>query len=539
MNEFARLVDDFCATDWGFHPIDASFAGMTSYDAELPPADATSIAREIEEFSELRDRARTTPVPGDAGSRLDARLMDAQIAYRLKTLHERAPQHNPAYYTGEVAFSIVSHLLASPVERDPTHLAARIRAIPELLSGGATLLQGRPIPAGWVRRANAEIASTSRLLRDGLRKHPVSSALPDSDIEGAVKALHRFGGIINTAEETDPACGRDFLAFLLREVHGLEQTPETLERESVAAFNAVQSQLEEEAEKLDPGVPWLEQCSRLRTIGPGASEVLPSYALWHHRAMHDASELVTPAVEYALEFRNVPSWARDFVSDMDFLRYRAPAFVKPGDGSTYWIMAANRGDHNDIAAHNTAHVKLVGAVHHGSIGHHTQNTRARSAASRIARLAGTDGSMSIFHHAAGTMIEGWACYAETLLSEVPDFYTPAERLLVRAYQLRSIGHCIADVRLHCGIWPLDEVHRFYRDDLGFSPGQIWPEITRNSIFPTNALIMWAGTETIAALRAASPLPAKAFHDRLLSYGSAPIAWVAQELRREPAAASVA
>jgi uncharacterized protein (DUF885 family) len=42
---------------------------------------------------------------------------------------------------------------------------------------------------------------------------------------------------------------------------------------------------------------------------------------------------------------------------------------------------------------------------------------------------------------------------------------------------------------------------------------------------------WTGSQQIAALRAQSPLGTRAFHDRLLSYGSTPVAWIAEELQR--------
>lgn len=531
MSDFAGLVDDFCATEWSFHPIDASFAGSTAYDAELPPADATSISREIEALSELRDRASVTPVPDDAGSRLDAQLLRAQIAYRLKALQERPQQYNPAYYTGEVAFGIISLLLPAAVGREATHLAARLRSIPEFLSGAAALLDGRPVPSDWINRANTEIAATSRLLQGGMRRHSIGSAIPVSDIEAAVKALHRFGGAINDAPEVSPAAGSDYLAFIMRDVHGLGATPESLEREAEAAFERVNAELEEAAARLDPRRSWREQFADLTKIGPSFGEIMPSYAMWHHQAMRDASELLTPASDYGLEFRSLPPWALDVVDDLYFLPYRSPAPLAAGNGSTYWIAPTEGGDNNDAKTHNTAAVKLIHAVHHGSIGHHTQNARARGAASRLARIAGTDCASALAYPAAGTMVEGWACYAEDLLAEVPGFYTPSEKLQLIYFELRNIASTLVDIRLHTGVWNLAETRRFYREEVAFSPARILAETTRNSIYPGTRLMYWSGIRQIRDLRRASALSPKAFHDRLLSYGAAPVAWIGQEMSR--------
>ena len=168
------------------------------------------------------------------------------------------------------------------------------------------------------------------------------------------------------------------------------------------------------------------------------------------------------------------------------------------------------------------------AVHHGSIGHHTQNARAREAASRFGRIAGTDGASGLALLSAGTLVEGWACYAEDLMAELPDFYTPLERLQLEYFTLRNIACCLADIRLHAGIWSPGEMQRFYRDDVAFAPSRIVSETTRNSIFPGSRLMYWTGTAAIAELRARSPLSPRAFHDRLLSFGSAPVAWIAAE-----------
>jgi uncharacterized protein (DUF885 family) len=171
---------------------------------------------------------------------------------------------------------------------------------------------------------------------------------------------------------------------------------------------------------------------------------------------------------------------------------------------------------------------MTHAVHHGSIGHHTQNARARSARSRVARLAGTDGAMGIAMLASGTMVEGWACYAGTLLAEVPGFYTPLETVALAYDVYRNVACCLADIRLHTGVWTLDAMRAFYRDEVGFAAARIVPETTRNAMFPGSRIMYWTGTQAIVALRRRSGLDAKRFHDTLLGFGSAPIRFIADE-----------
>ena len=79
---------------------------------------------------------------------------------------------------------------------------------------------------------------------------------------------------------------------------------------------------------------------------------------------------------------------------------------------------------------------------------------------------------------------------------------------------------------------------FYRDEVGFAPARIWAETTRNGIYPATRLMYWLGTRVIRELRAELNLSPTTFHDQLLSYGSAPVTWIAQDMRQRFAAQGV-
>jgi uncharacterized protein (DUF885 family) len=191
-----------------------------------------------------------------------------------------------------------------------------------------------------------------------------------------------------------------------------------------------------------------------------------------------------------------------------------------------------------LRAQNTATIKITHVVHHGSIGHHTQNARARASGVRLGRLAGTDCALGIAMLSGGTMIEGWACYAQDLMLEAEGFYTPLERVLLKQYDLRNAAMCLADIRLHRGAWNLAQMRAFYTDEVGVAPGRVWSETARNSIYPATRLMYWLGTREIKRRRleiGGSPL---SFHDALLSFGSVPVHWVADELSAQGSSGKV-
>jgi hypothetical protein len=526
---FDRAVDDALATWWELHPVDASFAGETAYDALLPRADATAHLRERETLAAALAQLDAVAVPDDPYARLDARLLRATFELAAAELERRPRYHNPAWYTGDIAFGIIAHLLPGPIPRDPAALAARVDQSVDFLDDGGRRLAGRPLPAAWVERATAETHALDALLTDGLPLHPDAARLTALPVAPLHAALARFRAAIASAPDADPACGAEHLAQVIARVHGIDETPAALERRARAAFDATNARLIDDAARLDPTRDWRAQLAALADIGPATrADALASYAHWHERALRDAATLVTPADDYTLAFEPLPAWAQRCAGALYFLFYRSPAARYPGSGSTYWV-GSLEGDADALRrAHNTAAVKMIHAVHHGSIGHHTQNARARAAASRVARIAGTDGATGIAMLGGGTMVEGWACYVEDLLAEIPGFYTPLEELQLTYFTLRNIACCIADIRLHTGAWTLEDMRAFYRDEVAFAPARIVPETTRNSMFPGSRVMYWTGTEAIERMRHASPLPAKTFHDTLLSFGSAPVRWIAEE-----------
>ncbi len=181
-------------------------------------------------------------------------------------------------------------------------------------------------------------------------------------------------------------------------------------------------------------------------------------------------------------------------------------------------------------------IKQTHAVHHGSIGHHTQNARSRSAASLLARVGGTDCATGIAFLSSGTMVEGWSSYTTELIGEVEGYYTAAERIAQLQAERRNAASVLADIRLHTGEWTLDRMRTFYAEEAGFPAPRVWSETTRNSILPATRLMYWLGVRQIKALRREFGGSAKAFHDELIAYGHAPISWIADEMRRSRSAA---
>ena len=189
-----------------------------------------------------------------------------------------------------------------------------------------------------------------------------------------------------------------------------------------------------------------------------------------------------------------------------------------------------------LRATNDHVIKLNHVVHHGAIGHHVQNFNAYRAASRIGRIAAVDCASRIGMFCGGSMAEGWACYATDLMEEV-GFLTDLERVAQQYARLRQLGRAIVDIELHQHTMDEATARQFYVERVGMSAAAAAREVTRTSMFPGTAIMYWLGTQGIHGLRAArakadgSAFSLRSFHDELLSFGSIPVALIAQLMSR--------
>lgn len=526
------VVDAFLKHHWTYHPVDATFMGSKDHDDRLPPCGPEMLTAELAGIAALEQRLTDTAEPDVLGDRLDRRMMLAELAFQKAAATSRPRLSNPAWYSGEAAFSIISLLLpqSAPVRQDG--LMARLKGLPAFLASALERLDGQSVPDRWTARARGEALAMAEFLRVEICLHDEFSEEWAAPANTAANAFDAFASGLTGFADADPGCGENYLSLLMNTIHGLDFDPREALRRAEEAFDRIGSELVEMAKSIDPAKSWQELIAGLSDNHPAdAQAVFESYQHYDVAARRDGALLVTPVQEYGLEYRWMAPCFRKVSQSLYFLFYRSPPGLNAGQGSVYWVTPP--GDDGDafLRGNNAAMVKTIHSVHHGSVGHHTQNTRARSAQSRLARIAGTDCALGLAFLGSGTLIEGWACYVEDLLMEAPGFYEPAEILLLKQYERRNAASVLVDVKLHLGDWSITEAMAFYRDKAGFAPARVEGEVVRNSILPGSRLMYWIGVEGIKTLRCRWKGDTLSFHDALLSYGHLPLAWIAEEMQR--------
>jgi hypothetical protein len=528
----SAIGEGFLKHHLGFRPVDATFMGLREYDALWPRADAQAAAAESRAIAQLQQAVAAAP-DGSVAERMDKRLAEAELTLAAATLTARPRHANPAWYSGEAAFGIIGLLLPQSLPLNAAALGARLESLPDFLADGrARLREIGAAPQSWSERAMREASALALFLVQQLAWVP-GAAQYGASAARAAGALRDFAAALESLADRNPAAGSAYLETVLRDVHGIRGGADALLATASAAFERLGAELIEDAARLIPGQSWQAGIESLAAITPQADDVLAAYRRWHDRAMNAAQTggLVTPATDYDLDYRLLEAPFRGVASATYFLFYRSPPVFLPKSGSVYWVAPPGEDREAYLRAQNIAVLKTTHTVHHGSIGHHTQNARARAAPGILPRVGGTDCASGIAFLSAGTMVEGWACYAEDLLRETGDFYAGAELLLLKQNERRNAASVMVDINLHLGRWSIADAAQFYRDEAGFAAHRALPETVRNSMFPGSRLMYFSGVEAIKALRRASPLSARAFHDALLGFGHVPIAWAGEEMMR--------
>ena len=277
----------------------------------------------------------------------------------------------------------------------------------------------------------------------------------------------------------------------------------------------------------------------------------------------------TRAVAYGRKYNlfDVPSSYRlDVVptppvlqSTIDAAYYPAPPFKKSGVGRFYLTPTGNNLE--ALKLNNFSSIADT-AVHEGFPGHDWHfkyMTEHKDEISNIRWLTpgAVEDSSAMWSDSMAT--EGWGLYSEELMSEpVPNhrygFYSPAEYLYELQGQLLRAVRIRVDVGMHTGRMTFDDAIDYFTEHVLFTPGArlragIDPAakaafdsasraIYRYSKWPTQAITYNLGKNAIIELRDAcktrmgSSFSAKKFHERFMSQGQIPVAFIRDSFLEE-------
>lgn len=164
-------------------------------------------------------------------------------------------------------------------------------------------------------------------------------------------------------------------------------------------------------------------------------------------------------------------------------------------------------------------------IHEAIPGHYTQLVHANRVPSKVKALFGN-----------GAMIEGWAVYGERMMIESGYGASPEMTLMWGKWHLRAVTNTVLDYSVHVlGMQQAQALDLLVRQAFQTEreAQEKWRRVQLTSVQLTS---YFSGYNDIFALReqlkARPGFQLKAFHERFLSYGSAPVRLIAAEMLAE-------
>jgi len=158
-------------------------------------------------------------------------------------------------------------------------------------------------------------------------------------------------------------------------------------------------------------------------------------------------------------------------------------------------------------------------VHEAMPGHYVQLWHSNKCPSMIRAVLGS-----------GSFVEGWAVYAENVMAE-EGFYDadPLYRLAQLKVYLRAISNAILDQAIHCDGMSREDAMRLMTETAFQEEREAAGKWDRARMSATQLSTYFVGRQEHDGLRAGAEkqpgFSLKAYHDRVLSYGSAPARYV--------------
>lgn len=161
-------------------------------------------------------------------------------------------------------------------------------------------------------------------------------------------------------------------------------------------------------------------------------------------------------------------------------------------------------------------------IHEAIPGHYTQLVHANRTPSKVKSLFGN-----------GAMVEGWAVYGERMMIESGYGASPEMTLMYGKWHLRSVTNTVLDYSVHVlGMQEAEAIDLLVRQAFQTEreAREKWRRVQLTSVQLTS---YFSGYSEIFALReqlkARPGFDLKAFHERFLSFGNAPVRLIAAEM----------
>lgn len=534
MPTFSDLARQFLDEEHAANPVRASYLGLTQYDDQLDDLSASAIEADAARSAAWLDRFAALD---DAELTFEEQI-DRDVA--VAVLRERAIYHaweiwrrQPDLYLNpgqRGVFVLFLHRLRPEAELAAA-ATARLRQVPATLEAGRANLRPEMVPLVILERAINQARAGARYVRDLLpadvaEEHRADLAAAGAAAADAFEAYAAFLEEMRPSATGDWAFGEANYTAILREAELLAPDARALHqrgREQVDLLLGEMRRLSTEIAGHDDWKRLIDELNQDRPADPEAMRV--GYEDWTERArqfLHDRRLVSFPAGEDCLVVPS-PPFQRPVIAVASYVApphyaatFRGHFFVPfPPDGASDEEIG-KRLESNSYPGIPTT------AVHEAYPGHHWHLAMAKTNPSPMRAEFGT----SYF-------AEGWALYAEQMMTDNGFYDDPRHVFYQVEARLFRAARIVVDTALHMGEMTHDEAVAFMLAHSSLTEPTAIAEVTRYCSWPTQASSYLTGALEIARIRdaffAARGASAgdidtlRDFHDAIAGAGTLPIA----------------
>ena len=533
---FESFAETYVEELLAMRPEWATQLGDHRYDHRLNDYSLEGVNRDLAfQRQSLRKLERTDPARLSEVNRVDYRILKANIEsmiFRLEDLKEY--QWNPMVYNvGSAVYSLVAREFA-PLPERMASLRKRLESVPAVVMAAKANL--RSPPRIHTETAIQQNRGTLRLIDEGLQ--PYLQRMPDMEESffqaqrRAVEALEEYGRWLE--EDLLPGAKGDFRLgerlfraklrhtleseMSLEEIRGaaLQDLKRTRENLFATAGRLYPQLFPDSSPPPDPKSVVGEVLGRLADSHPDNETIV-------EKARQSMDQVTRFTREQ--ELVTVPQEPIRIIVMPEFQRGVAVAYCdSPGPletrGETFYAISPTPADwppdrvRSFFREYNDYMLQEL-TIHEATPGHYLQIAHSN-------RFRAPTRIRAVF--TSGTFVEGWATYAEQLMAE-KGFGGPAVKMQQLKMRLRLIINAIIDQQVHAGSMGREEAMDLMMNEGFQEEGEAAGKWRRACLTSAQLSTYYVGNREINAIREAyearqGPLKDfKAFHDRLLSFGS--------------------
>lgn len=460
--------------------------------------------------------------------RIDWHLIRAAERRTLADTVLREPERVPGRYItlGDLYWQVTGE--TAPTADEWTAVLRSLEEVPTALATGRARLADPPplwialavaTASGFIEFLRGEFIARTHAAPDSLRPRLVAAANTSRD------ALGRYAAFLRDSLPPAPAgswaVGTAYYDWLLREVHFLPYTAETMIAAGRRAHDATKRALDSLAQQVGGGKSWRQLVEEMQARHPEPGQIMDAYRRASRRVqaflIRDDLIRIPPCEE--LLFVPTPPAQRETYAWGGYGGIREREGVLLGRFFVTDVVPAMSATEvrDKLRAQNYGWIGVI-ALHEGYPGHHLQRVYARLSPRELRRRL----SNTYFG-------EGWALYAEHWMARAGLFGNADERLAQLQMRLWRTARVIVDPSLHTGRMSYEQAVRFMMHEVGLTRSAAEAEVNRYTTWPTQApsyIIGWLEIEELKTelRRELGPrFDEKRFHETLLAQGSLPLA----------------